>query len=306
LDKPFDKRLHDLMVYVTKKLVQETNSRVGYTQSDEISLLLYSDKYDSQLYFDGNVNKINSILASFATLCFHLGDQKNGIECPASMSMCMFDCRCFNVPIEEVENYFIWREQDAVRNSIEAAAQAHFSHKSLLHLHQSKLQEKLWQEKGINWSKYPACQKRGTYIRSIKTREPFSSKELAELPPKHNAHKNLKLVVERTKIVETEIPRLTCITNRKNVLLYGSEPKIQLAFETLNTDEINSSYADFNMIKDYILSHGQYLGVSNNLPFILPAKNGDYVYDSYRKYYEVYFNGKWYKINDLKESPESL
>lgn len=74
----------------------------------------------------------------------------------------MFDARCFNIPKEEVTNCILWRQQDATRNSISSAGQAHFSHKQLEGLNSNQIQELLFQEKGINWNDYPTKFKRGS------------------------------------------------------------------------------------------------------------------------------------------------
>ena len=74
----------------------------------------------------------------------------------------MFDARCFSIPKEEVCNYFIWRQQDATRNSIQMVAQANFSHKQLQGVPCDELQEMLWQEKNINWNDFETVKKRGS------------------------------------------------------------------------------------------------------------------------------------------------
>ena len=74
----------------------------------------------------------------------------------------MFDARCFNIPKEEVTNCILWRQQDATRNSISSAGQAHFSHKQLEGLNSNQIQELLFQEKGVNWNDYPTKFKRGS------------------------------------------------------------------------------------------------------------------------------------------------
>lgn len=74
----------------------------------------------------------------------------------------LFDARVFTLsdPVE-VANYFLWRQRDAVRNSISMAAQAHFSHKRLHGVSTCGMQELLWSEAGVNWSDYPDGCKRG-------------------------------------------------------------------------------------------------------------------------------------------------
>ena len=74
----------------------------------------------------------------------------------------MFDSRCFNVPKEEVTNCILWRQQDATRNSINAVAQANFSHKELHGLNVNQVQDKLFKERNINWNDFPIYLKRGS------------------------------------------------------------------------------------------------------------------------------------------------
>ena len=74
----------------------------------------------------------------------------------------MFDSRCFNIPKEEVTNYFYWRQLDATRNSIEMAGHANFSQKQLHKKSCNDIQEMLYEQKGINWNDYTVPEKRGT------------------------------------------------------------------------------------------------------------------------------------------------
>ena len=222
LERPYDKRLTDLMVETTKELVNITSAKVGYTQSDEITLLLYSDNYKSQIYFDGKVNKINSVLASHASVFFnrilryHLPDKKE--------FMPVFDCRTWVVPNKiEACNVFIWREQDAVRNSIQMAGQSQFSHRQLQNKNCDEIQEMLWKEENINWNDYPSFFKRGTYVFRVKKKVKFTLEELEKLPEQHEARKNPDLEIERNLIEVREIPVLTKIINKAEVLFEGAD-----------------------------------------------------------------------------------
>ena len=76
----------------------------------------------------------------------------------------LFDARAFILPKEEVCNYFIWRQQDATRNSIQMVAQNEFSQKELHGKNCSVLQDMLMLEKGINWNDCSTVQKRGSCI----------------------------------------------------------------------------------------------------------------------------------------------
>jgi tRNA(His) guanylyltransferase len=223
LARPFSEPLSLAMQETAKALVEETNALLAYAQSDEISLLLYSDKPDTQLYFDGKWNKITSMLASLATLKFNyycrlcLGPVYAGKQ-P------LFDCRVWNVPNKvEAANYFLWREQDATRNSISMAAQAQFSHTELHGKDSNEMQEML-HTKGINWNDYPPWCKRGTYIQRKVVSTPFTTAELEALPPKHHARTNPDLVVERSQIDPVVFPIFSTIANRVEVIFDGAEP----------------------------------------------------------------------------------
>lgn len=82
----------------------------------------------------------------------------------ASRNGALFDARAFVLPEDEVVNYFIWRQQDATRNSIQMVAQSVFSHNELQGLNCNELQNKLLTEKNINWNSYPISYKRGSCI----------------------------------------------------------------------------------------------------------------------------------------------
>jgi tRNA(His) guanylyltransferase len=71
MERPFDERLHNLFVATTTFLVEETQAKIGYTQSDEITLIWYSDDVDSQIFFDGKIHKMVSVLASMTTGFFN-------------------------------------------------------------------------------------------------------------------------------------------------------------------------------------------------------------------------------------------
>lgn len=188
-DKPFDEVFVKSMQETMKYLCENIEGCVlGYTQSDEITLILCDyKKLTSQAWFDNNIQKICSISASMATLAFNrffdeiTKTYANSVPYYGTMYPCdeqeriyidnlkksiskgaMFDSRVFNIPKEEVNNCLLWRQQDATRNSIQSVAQANFSHKQLEGKNCNELQEMLWQEKGINWNNLPAHLKRGS------------------------------------------------------------------------------------------------------------------------------------------------
>ena len=175
-DKPFDKVLHRAMVNTMHKLCEEIQGCVfGYTQSDEITLVLIDyERLESDAWFDYNVQKLASVSASLATRLFiyNLNESANMAWAEGAKAddllkyfqSCLkvaFDSRCFNVPVNDVCNNLIWRQQDAIRNSIQMLGQANFSHKELQHKSCKKIKEMLL-DKSIDWEKVETCFKRGT------------------------------------------------------------------------------------------------------------------------------------------------
>ena len=176
-DKPFDDILIEAMQQTMLTLCKEIQGCVlGYTQSDEITLVLTDyKKLETSAWFDYDVQKICSVSASIATLAFNRSFAKqcklyvpsnstdiNNAHINSIYNGALFDSRCFNVPKEEVTNCILWRQQDATRNSINAVAQANFSHKELHGLNVNQVQDKLFKERNINWNDFPIYLKRGS------------------------------------------------------------------------------------------------------------------------------------------------
>lgn len=222
LQRPYDKRLSDLMLRTTAHLVRETGALTGYTQSDEISLLFYSDEYKSQIFHDGRSQKMVSVLAAMASVFFskHLADAiPEKAQCAP-----LFDCRVWAVPNQdEAANTFLWRELDATKNSISMAAHSYYSHKELMEKNSTQKLDMLM-EKGINWNEYPAFFKRGQFVQRRKVIRAFRPDELQTLPVKHAARLNPDLQVERTEIALIDMPPFSKVENRVEVLFCGEHP----------------------------------------------------------------------------------
>ncbi|MEL6181017.1 MAG: tRNA(His) guanylyltransferase Thg1 family protein [Myxococcota bacterium] len=224
LARPYDVRLSRLMIDVTHYLVAETQALVGYTQSDEISLVYHSNTYSSQVFFDGRIQKLTSVLASMVTAKFGALLPERIPERAGAMPL--FDARVWNVPNQvEAANTLLWREQDATKNSISMAARALYSHSALKGKNGRDMQEMMF-GKGVNWNDYPAFFKRGTFVQRRKVSHPFTTEELALLPPKHEAHNNPDLMVERTEIRELEMPPFSKVINRVAVIFAGDDPQV--------------------------------------------------------------------------------
>ena len=187
-NKPFDKVLMRAMQRTTAYLCKNIQGCVfGYTQSDEISLILIDyKKLNSSAWFDYQVQKMCSVAASMATMAFNKYfeeevsswwreysldpeefEKMSSLEKVYSNAIykgALFDARCFNIPKEEVGNLIYWRQLDAMRNSINMVAQSVFSHKSLQGLSCNDMLNKLLEEKGINWNDLPTECKHGTAV----------------------------------------------------------------------------------------------------------------------------------------------
>ena len=224
LTRPFDERLTQLMIETTKFLVHETNARIGYTQSDEISLILFGEGLDSETFFNRRTFKLTSMLASMATGYFN--SIKPHFLPEKADKLAFFDCLVWNVSSkEEAVNYLIWREWDATKNSVSMAAQSKFSHKKLQNKNAGQMQEMLFQEFGINWNDYPAFFKRGTYVQRKIVTKKLSIEEIDKLPAKHAARKDPNLEVLRGVVEVIEVPRLASVKNRVEMVFDGENPR---------------------------------------------------------------------------------
>lgn len=190
--RPYDSIFHTAMDKTLQYLCENIQGcKFGYTQSDEITLVLTDyETIQTCAWFDNNVQKICSISASMATFAFnkYFAEAVNE-EFNKSLSSlevvkqlygntdnfdkvfnnyfnkinkgAMFDSRCFSVPQSEVINCLIWRQQDATRNAIQMLGQTHFSHKQLNEKSTADIQDMLMLEKGINFNDMPVAFKRG-------------------------------------------------------------------------------------------------------------------------------------------------
>ena len=240
LNRPYDINLSDLMTDTTKFLVEETNSRIGYTQSDEITLVFYPESINSYIFFNGKFSKLTSILASLTTYYFNKNLEK---YLPSKKdNMALFDCRVFNVPNKlEAVNCLIWRELDARKNSISMAAQSVYSHNELLKKN-SKEKIEMLKDKGIDWHSYPMFFKHGTYLQRVKKLSKFTCDELANLPEKHAARKDPNLIFQRSVVDRLELAYpLIKYSNKLEIVFEGASPLI--------TDYYSDEYINVKALK---------------------------------------------------------
>lgn len=224
LDRPFDPGLNQLMIETTKALIAETNAVVGYTQSDEITLILYSDKRKISIYHEGRKQKILSKLTGFTVNFFN---QKRKELLPNHDKVANFDCRIYQTPnLHDACVQLLWRENDATKNSIAMLASSHFSHQCLQGLNGNQMQDKLMQEKAINWNDLPSKYKRGTYLKNQTVKRPFTTDEIQNLPEKHQARLNPNLIIERKEIKVMNYPIFQKITNQVEVIFEDAIPEV--------------------------------------------------------------------------------
>jgi tRNA(His) 5'-end guanylyltransferase len=185
LPRPFDKRLSDLMCDTTAHLIENFHAKLGYTQSDEITLFWQPmQPLEASSYpFDGKFQKLTSVLAGSASAFFsrHL---------PARIpekgnSLAVFDCRVWTVEdMREVYLNYLWRQDDAIKNSISMAAQAYFSHKQL-HGVGSEAKKQMLREIGIPWEDQPRFFKMGTFLQRVVRDVVLTQEQLERIPEKH-------------------------------------------------------------------------------------------------------------------------
>ena len=184
LKKPYDEIFHNTMNETVKYLCENIQGcKLGYTQSDEITLLLTDyDTITTDAWFGYSVQKMCSVAASMATMAFNkflsyeyeelnrwVSEWEHTREDEEYMYTvydkmvkgAMFDARCFSIPKDEVINCFIWRQQDATRNAIQMLGQCNFSHKELHGKSCNNIQDMLMTQKGINFNDMPTEFKRG-------------------------------------------------------------------------------------------------------------------------------------------------
>lgn len=221
LDRPFDANMSNAMLSAAKYVFEESGANIAYTQSDEISLLFHTDKVGSQLYFDGRVQKMVSnltadVVSEFLIHALHFWPGKAIKQRPK------FDCRVWQLPYEEVHNYFRWRVRDALKNSVSMAASAYYSHKELLGKNGAERQDML-RDKGVNWgTDYPQHWKEGTFMQKRVLNVAVPDERMRDIPEKYRAHAVGK---RRETVYVEDFPGDGFeTTTNMNGFLFNSEP----------------------------------------------------------------------------------
>lgn len=192
--KPFDRRVTNAMVTTTKALVKETHASVGYTQSDEITLL-YAPSVGQRI-FGGKVSKINSVFASMATAHF------NHHVYAYDVGLAYFDCRTWEVPSDvEASNTLLWRVQDARKNSISSYFRWTVGHKQMQNLSGEQMIQYLKDNGHPEWDHMSNVWKYGTYVKPVGVEEYLDAEQLESIP-EHKRPADLKVIRTRVQCVD--------------------------------------------------------------------------------------------------------
>lgn len=206
MDRPFDVRLIDAMSETTKRLVHATHARIGYTQSDEISLVFLARAPESDVFFSGKVLKLASVLASLAAAAF-------ARACPVGFEdrLPHFDCRVMQLPSRtEAANAILWRTLDARKNAISMVAQTHFSPARLHKVGQAGMLDMLRSIR-VNFDCMDARFRSGVFVRRETEMRMLSRDELARIPEDHCQTG----AVERTILREIVVPEFRAVIDRE-------------------------------------------------------------------------------------------
>jgi len=174
--KPYDDRIFKAMLYTTKDLIEEFQPIMGYTQSDEITLVfpaLTTEQIEAgeALKFNGRIQKLVSLMSGYCSvrfafnLCaqaFHPDTEKQLVD---KVHKAYFDARVFHLPSnEEILTNIMWRISDVKRNGVNNLGHNHFTQKEMEGLSPKEVIKKL-SDKGIEWSSMPNQYKYGVIVK---------------------------------------------------------------------------------------------------------------------------------------------
>lgn len=215
--KPFDERISTAMIHAAKSAVDEFNCRIGYTQSDEISFLLYSP--DQELPLSARYEKLASRFAAHVTAHFLM----RGLELfPELISdrLPSFDGRAMSFPtLDLASKAILWRELDARRNAVSMASRSVFKPNELSG-RSSREQREMMASRGLDFDDFPETFRRGAFVRRVKVLRDLTAEELVRIPEKHRPTGP----VERSSIEQVQLPNLSLIDNLADVLVFDADP----------------------------------------------------------------------------------
>ena len=181
-ERPFDCRISDSMNAAAQALCKRIQGACfAYVQSDEISILIVDYKnLNSHSWFNKKLQKVVSVSAGIASSTFttHLREVEQAERIAA------FDSRVIQIPREDVENYFLWRQKDCIRNSILSLGQANFSHPTLQGKDRHQIKDMLLDEKRIDWElDIPDYQQYGFIVKRVVSKSMAKNPKTEEMVP---------------------------------------------------------------------------------------------------------------------------
>lgn len=167
--KPFDNDMVTAMQTAALTLCEKIGgAHFAYVQSDEITILVRDDMNDAtQPWYNNELNKIMSVASSIATNAFNQSLGGTKFECKFFEPMAEFDCRGYVLPEHEIANAFIWRQLDAMRNSVQMLGRSFFGHNVIQNRSNAEIKDMLWHDHNVNWNNLRTELQRGACI--IKT-----------------------------------------------------------------------------------------------------------------------------------------
>lgn len=191
MDKPFDDAFNQMMTELCHVLVEETNAKLVYHQSDEISL--YWDTTNDMMY-GGRKDKMVGELCGLAASKFMQLTQ----ECfPDKVERFpRFDCRIFNVDQSTAVDFFMWRQMDCIKNSVSQLASAYFSHKKLLHV-TTNMRKQMLNDINKPWEELNPMYKYGTFLRKEQELQDIDKTHIDPIYHHNVPDKALRNVIKR-------------------------------------------------------------------------------------------------------------
>ena len=220
MERPFDPRMTEAMIVVAEYLVDKTHAKIGYVQSDEISLVWEAPDYESDIFFSGKIVKMTSVLASMAAA--RMAHAIRHWE-PFNDRLPAFDARVCQLPHPwEAANMFLWRNLDCQKNAVSMATRALFS-PAQMHGKNRQTMIEMIGEKSIIFSNYPEAFRLGTFVRKETVQRPLTQKEIDRWPSGMRPTEG-SLVTRSQMVRLSDVPPLQRVVNRTEFIMSGAEP----------------------------------------------------------------------------------
>jgi tRNA(His) guanylyltransferase len=165
-------------------------------QSDEVSILVEKNP-EATSWFNNEPQKIVSVVSGMASalameFCYQW--DWNQYKLPH------FDCRVFPLPSHEVNNYFILRQEDWIRNSTQMVARTYFSQKQLKGIKLPEMKEMIL-EKGTDWDALDSQYRLGRCITPTEKEVSVKAPDHIDLPG------GPETVMRKVWYVDEKLPR---------------------------------------------------------------------------------------------------